>query len=214
MKIITVINAHGQASDAFKMNEKYWKQQDGDRLVICPENDPIEGAIQCGYAQHNGHESWKRFQVIIRELQTWEWDWCIMHEYDSICLNTSLPEYPGFYGNVWMNKEGAKFMAQRYANPPWTFDRGTFDMIIMRTSVYRRSVFENGEADRYWSALAMLSGVPILDYTPKGFSRGTIAEADIVDLRKSIHEGAYAIHGVKHPWVLSEIDRFVLEQTR
>lgn len=213
MNLITVVNAHGQGYPSYARHIAYWVKcaRDGEMLTVCPVDDPIENAaIVEGFAQHNGRESWKRFQRIFKELEARSWDWCVMHEFDSFCLDARLPEHRGFYGNVFLNKEMPKFMAPRYANPPWTFDRMTFTRMKATADRYQ-GLYENGEADRYFSALAMLSGAPILDYEPKGFSRGTIAESDMSELRKAIHEGAYAIHGVKSAWALQEVERFKAE---
>lgn len=210
MNTITVVSAHGQGIAAFERHLKYWK---GDVLVVSPTDDPVEfpdgDVIKCGLAQHNGRESWKRFQIIISYLQNDTWDWCVMHEYDSFCLDPKLPEHPGFYGNLWENRESPKYMAPRYANPPWTFDRESFLRMAAVAARYP-GIYENGEADRYWSALAFIAGVPILPYDPPGFSRGLIDEKKktIQALRKAIYAGAYAIHGVKSKWALAAVEEF------
>lgn len=214
MKTIAVISAHGQSLAAFKRHQKFWAHHD-DVMVVSPENDPLLPIqfptwknVGVGMAEHNGRESIKRFQWIMGHLQDrTDWDWCVMHEYDSFFLEHRLPEYPGFYGVLWQNKESPGYMAPIYANPPWTFDR---DSLLQMTAVAERykGIFENGEADRYWSALAYLSRVPILPYGPPGFSRGTIGPKDIPALRGAIYGGAYAIHGVKQEWVLKAVEQF------
>lgn len=213
MRTITVISAHGQGIAAFKRHAKFWQHYD-QKIIVSPENDelpwqewPAWHRFTCGNAEHNGRESWKRFQSIMSALKSTVWDWCVMHEYDSFCLDPKLPEHPGFYGVLWENKESPKFMASRYANPPWTFDRESFVRMASIAETYP-GIYENGEADRYWSALAQMASVPILAYDPPGFSRGTIDERSIKALRKAIHGGAYAIHGVKSEWALRAVEEF------
>lgn len=218
MNTITVVSAHGQGMAAYQRHFQYW-DADGTGnglIVISPENDPVlcTQGYRCetvwhGKAEHNGRESWKRFQRIIESLKDRNWDWCVMHEYDSFCLDPKLPEHPGFYGNLWENRESPKYMAPRYANPPWTFDHDSFDKMAAVAAKYP-GIYENGEADRYWSALAFMANVPILPYDPPGFSRGLIDEKKktIQALRKAIYAGAYAIHGVKSKWALAAVEEF------
>lgn len=212
--------AHGNGIAAFRRHEKYWKGHLTDTLIVCPENDPVdvEGTVlKVGSAMHNGRGSIERIKAVFSHLYNGDhWDKCIIYEYDSFCLNArewNVAKFKGFYGNVKKNKESPRMMAPRYANPPWTFDGDTFRKMAQVMGNYP-DLYEDGEADRYLSALAMLANVPIFDYSPKGFSRGTIntKKSDIEDMKRAIYCGATMIHGVKQEWVLRAAEQFYDEK--
>lgn len=216
MKNLVVVMAHGNGIAAFRRHEGYWKKHHEKILVVCPENDPVESSyetVKVGEAMHNGRGSIERIKYLFSWLHDTDcWDKCIIYEYDSFCLDPikwNERRFRGFYGNVKKNKESPRMMAPRYANPPWTFDGDSFRKMAQVMGNYP-DLYEDGEADRYLSALAMLANVPIFDYSPKGFSRGTIntKKSDIEDMKTAIYCGATMIHGVKQEWVLRAAEQF------
>lgn len=205
-----VVIAHGQGIAAFNRHRKYWETFKAPILVVDPVNDPVDTdlpRLTIGNAEHNGHQSIIRLKALFEVLHQKPWEHCFIYEYDSFSLCPSMPGTSGLFGNLYANKESPKFTAPIYANPPWFFDRESFE--AMRNVATTFPVFEHGEADRWISALAYLAGVPLFDYDSKGFSRGTINEKDIAKLRKVIKEDrCIHIHGVKQKWVLAAIEQF------
>ncbi len=203
--------AHGQGIAAFNRHRKYWEAFKAPILVVDPVNDPVDTDLErltVANAEHNGHQSIVRLKALFDVLHYKTWDHCFIYEYDSFSLCSSMPGTTGFYGNLYANKESPKFTAPIYANPPWFFDRASFEGMRHYATTFP-ALFEQGEADRWLSALAYLCGIPIFDYTPKGFSRGTIDETHISKLRTAIkEEKCVHIHGVKQKWVLAAVEQF------
>lgn len=214
MNLQVVIIAHGNGIAAFSRHEKFWLAHKAPILVCCPEDDPIESGhetIRSGLAQHSGPDSISRLRFLFGVLAEKKWDKCLIYEYDSFSLEPKIPDGNGLFGNVFNNAEAPKFMAPRYVNPPWCVDRGSFNLMNSKAIDYP-SIYEVGESDRWVSALAFLSGVPILDYDPPGFSSGTIESKHFPNLEHAIKKlGAIHIHGVKQEWVLRAIQQFYQE---
>lgn len=72
-------------------------------------------------------------------------------------------------------------------------------------------VFEEGFADRWLAAIAMLANVPMFDHEPPGFTRGTIGAQDFKDLDDAIMWGSNAIHGVKDSEALDFVQKSYAE---
>jgi hypothetical protein len=214
MSLQVVVIAHGNGIAAFKRHEKYWLAHRAPVLVLCPEDDPIDcqDCLAVGKATRAGMDSIYRLNALFRSLDCRSWERCVIYEYDSFSLDGKLPEGRGFWGNIKPNMESPKMMAARYANPPWCFDRESFD--AMNEVRKQFDLYEEGEADRWLSAHAELAGIPILNYSPNGFSRGTISQQkkDINKLRVAIYQGATMIHGIKQEWVLRAAEQFYDER--
>lgn len=211
MSFQIVVITHENGVAAFKRHEKFWKSFGAPILVVTHEGDCSKyehETVRIGKAQRAGTNSIYRLNKLFSILSKRSWNHCIIYEYDSFSLVPEIPGNPGLYGIVFENKESPKFMSPRYANPPWCFDRNTFLRLHLKSQEYP-NLFECGEADRWISALAFLAGVPVFDYSPCGFSRGTISSADIPDLMKSVKEQkAIHFHGIKQDWVLRAIEQF------
>jgi hypothetical protein len=206
-----VIIAHGNGIAAFRRHEKFWKALEAPILVVAPEDDPVETShekLTFGLAQRNGRDSIKRLHALFDWLSVREWERCVIYEYDSFSLLPTLPTGGGLHGIVFHNNESPKFMSPRYVNPPWCFDRAAFYALHAKAKAYP-TLYEQGEADRWISALAFLAGVPLFDYEPKGFSRGMITSGDVGGLTHAIKElHAIHFHGCKQEWVLRAIEQF------
>lgn len=219
-----VIIAHGNGRAAFERHREFWTGfgLENQPVVVQPETDRLMETgcydnrfvvLTLGQAQHNGPDSIRRLRYLFDVLGDRMWNRCIIHEYDSISLQPMLPTGVGLFGNLKVNKEMPKFMAPIYANPPWCFSRSTFELMHAKAKQCD-NLMEDGEADRWLSALAYLSGVPLFDYEPAGFSRGTIGWEDIPALREAIYKGALHIHGIKQKWVLAAAEQFYDERPK
>ena len=212
MNIQVVIIAHGNAIAVFKQHEKFWLAHKAPLLVICPDNDPLESAhetLKLFKADHSGVNAAARLKQMLHELDKRSWETCVIYEYDSFILDAKLPAQNGFHGILMENLEvpRSRFIAPTYGNPPWTFDRHSFDLMLAKAIEFPEAT-EEGYADRYLSALAFLAGVPIMDYHPPGFTRGTITKRDLGQVRAAIYDKATAFHGIKQDWILRAVEQF------
>lgn len=214
MNLQVVIMAHGNGVAAFRRHEKYWLAHKAPILVCCPENDQVETVhekLVIGKAEHGGAQAALRLQWLMSDLSRRQWGRCIIYEYDSFLLTPKLPEHRGFYGICFANAESPKYSAPIYANPPWYFDRDSFDGMKAKGDDYPGFV-EGGYADRYFSGLAYLAGIPVSDYSPPGYSRGIIDGGVLIEAERAIKQNhCYAFHGIKQEWVLRAIEQFYEE---
>lgn len=198
-----VVIAHGARQDVFDRHLKFW--QHGPILVVTPENDPVKTDLQTlvfGKAQQAGDEARLRILLMLSRLMVTPATQYAIFEDDSICLSPKLPmicDSPGLYGNTFGNVE--RFVSPRYANPPLMMKRETLELIYAASKRYL-NVTEEGHFDRLFAAWAFLSNVPILDYTPPGYSRATIIDKQFGEMAGAIIAGATMIHGIKYPHCL------------
>lgn len=215
---VTII-AHGNGLAAFRRHKPLWAAHDAATLVVVPEDDPIDQSespwpvIHVAKAQHNGPESKIRLQWILEYLASLELPRYVIYEYDSFCLSPKIHLQRGFAGNVKANKYPERFLAPRYANPPWVLDYGSL-VAMLKASRRWPDLVEEGEADRYLSALAWLGNVPVLPHAPPGYSDGCITEYEITYLRKAIYGGSTMIHGIKQEWTWRAALQFYDEKPR
>lgn len=207
------ILAHGKASDVFRRHIPLWKAHNSDDiLVFCPEDDRIEQSISpwpvssFGKSEHNGREQWKRLRFWLQHLSLLDFSHFLIYEYDSFCLKSAAPSPSprGLIGNLALNLDPVRFISSRYALPPWLIDQASLRR-MQEASDYWPDIFEEGEPDRYFSALADLAAVPILPHRPAGYAEGTIKPEHFPALKQAIQAGATMIHGVKHHWSLATV---------
>jgi hypothetical protein len=210
MSLLVVIIAHEHGIAAFRRHEKFWLAHKAPLLVVAPEGDDLKTrheVLAVRGAQQHGTETVQRLHILFDSLAKRSWSQCMIYEYDSFSLDGALPAGRGFYGVICRNDESPKFMAPRYANPPWCFDRMSFDEMNQKRLAFP-ALYEDGEGDRWLSALAFLANIPILHYNPSGFTRGTIQSQDLPEIEKAIYKGTRMIHGVKFEWLLGAIEQF------
>lgn len=209
MSLSLTVIAHGAAEDVFWRHVPYWHKVKADyRLVIAPFDDPIKSCPwpqnKVGTSAHSGREADKRMRWLMQYLFGISADYHLVFEYDSIPLKPHFALTNGFVGNLQPNHEPTRFIAPRYANPPWMIDRGSLQHMGRIMQAYQ-DVYEEGFADRYLSALAFLASVPILPHSPPGYTQGTInpRNAQHMDqMRAAIKAGGVMIHGIKSEEVL------------
>jgi hypothetical protein len=113
----------------------------------------------------------------------------------------------GLFGNIVENVATGRFLAPRYANPPWLIDVRSLG-VMAGTAKESPALYEEGEADRYLSALAQLAGVPILPFDPADYSQAHLEAKHLHELRTVIHQGGTMVHGVKDGWMLAAARQF------
>ena len=219
MSAFLIIIAHGNALETFRRHRSLWKDHPHEGgVVIVPENDSIDQnesqwpVVRIGKAEHNGTESLKRLRWLLNLHETQNQEHFVIYEYDSFCLFPDFRYQLGLCGNLYANQKPERFLAPRYANPPWIIDNRSL-ALMDATSKRWPDIVEEGEADRYLSAVAYLSNVPVLNHAPPGFSEAHIEENQIPSMRSAIHSGATMIHGVKQRWVYEAALQFFDQRT-
>ena len=206
--LTVVVMAHGAAQRIFDRHMAFWESHGAPILVICPENDTVKTRhtrYSSRKAQHHGPEAHLRNRSTLQILSTIDSEFFLIFEYDSFCLNPTPNLQRGLSGVVFKDRDRARWMASRYATPPWMVDRLSLAAMESVAEEYP-ALTEEGFADRYFSALADLNGIPILHHSPPGFSRTTITSQDLSLLKSAIESGSSMIHGVKDSWVLHYIE--------
>jgi hypothetical protein len=202
------ILAHGKAAEVFNRHISLWTRlKPHIAFVISPFNDPLLNCpwpqARVGQAGHACDGSILRLMTMLQRLANIDTDYHIICEYDSFLLEPPVFRH-GLTGTVFANRS-ERFSAPRYVNPPWMIDHQS-TLRMRETAMQLPDLYEGGFADRYLSALAMISGVPILDWMPPGFSRATIkTPSELRLMRNAIKFGhARTIHGIKHKTTLDE----------
>lgn len=210
MKLLNIIIAHGKVEGVFRQHLALWKRHGGELLVVCPKDDPVEfGNRLClSCSEGAGDTAHVRLAATIEHAALSKAEFVAFFEYDSIYLDALLPLEKGFFCNVMPNMEGERFLTTRYANFPWIIDRESLNRMAVVARDYPKMT-EHGHNDRWMAALAMLANVPLMNFTPKGFSAGTIDEDNFKQLQAALEQGARALHGIKHQWVLD----YAMEKT-
>lgn len=199
MKVAII--AHGSAQQTFDRHLKYWEALDPRLSVYCPADDAVNTShtrILSGNRGRATGDSIKRLRKILKDFLETEEKFLVIFEYDSICLEPEWLQVDEgiLYGNAMMNLD-PRFIAPRYLNPPWMMSRDVAFALDSAADRYP-SIFETGEVDRWISAMAHLAGVPMLDFSPRGFTRGTIGHEHLPEMFAAIYDGASMIHGLKH----------------
>ena len=208
---LITIHAHRDGQAAFERNLAHWEMLGYDILILCPEDAPVETkheVISCAKAEHHGWGSKERMVFWMEKVKRRNYNHFLLAEYDCLFLGDKLPEFGrGFYGILFHNAESPKYMADRYANPPWIIDSTSLNAMHNKAWEFP-AVWEMGHQDRYLSAIAQLAGIPILPYDPPGFSRGTVGTEDLGQLCAAIICGTEMIHGIKDEFIYQKAVEF------
>lgn len=199
--------AHGAALDTFRRHVPLWlEHRAAAGLVVCPANDPIPQEASpwpvhpVGLSEHNGFEALKRLRWLVETLATKDASHHVIFEYDSICLVPMIARRRGFFGHCRLSMD-PRFLAPRYANQPFIIDRESLRFMRAQISAWPE-LFEQGECDRYFAALAFLAGVPLFPHSPPSYCRATLTKQHIELMGRAIHEGAVYLHGIKDAEIL------------
>lgn len=211
MSMSVTILAHQDAQDVFHRHYPFWRAVTAESyMVIVPSQQTISArhfaCVALGQAGHACYGSIERLRFMLHHFAC---DPAKTHhfvcEYDAIPIGTAVRESQGLTGIVMANTEPQRFMAPRYVTPPWLIDHQSAVRMSKAAQDYPE-IYEEGFADRYLSALAMIAGVPILPFQAHGFSRNTILFPEHREqLAAAIKQGARMFHGIKSDAVLSFI---------
>jgi hypothetical protein len=210
MNPLIIVEAHGAEQATFDRHLPLWEAHKHDIVVFCPEDDPVKTlhpTNPCFKAAHHGEQAWLRRREILRccgndRLH----DWFIFFEYDSFCLDPIIQFLPGLRGNIGINYDPDRFMAQRYPVPPWTMDVNAVE-VLWGTALYYPLLIEEGQHDRMIGAYAHFGNLPVFWHDPKGFGMNTILPEHYEGLKAVLKAGGTMIHGCK----TEECLKFIME---
>lgn len=233
-EVLVTVMAHGvyAAQSAFERHLPFWRSLGYPMQVVTPEDCPVETGLtrlMIGKASHHGVQANGRFREMLRLLSLTDYEWFVIHEYDSINLCREIPETifktPGLWANVFGNDD-PHFKAKQYFHPPLIMDMGTLKALVkavdMKSSTHRITPHldplpsegrgnglsdgaEGGFWDRWLGVAAELAGVRVNAYGPMGYSKNTIEEGDWTEARRAVERGAMFLHGVKTEETLEAI---------
>lgn len=212
MKTLISIMAHAEAEDVFWRHFGFWhahKKQGADLLFWMPEDNafkvPGEELMVSGKREHDGLESIKRFYTIFEHMAKLEgYDQYALFEYDSFVLG-DLPivsDRTFVLGNKFTENSSA-WKSKQFMHPPIFIGSAAIKPLVhqMGRTSFRE---ESGMWDRWFGLVCdrakittqSLFATSIFD-SSLGFSRNTVEDDDLPDLRRAILHGATCIHGIK-----------------
>jgi hypothetical protein len=219
----TLVVLHCYAGDEAQVRSmlNIWTHHDLPLLVLSPENAPVTIDHPLVMNATAGEAGWKGPHTIKRQIAHWKLaaetgrSWYLLHDSDSVCLSTDIPEYlysdPNiFWSNVLCHEDQHQDSDQPNFNPPYFLSR---DLLLRLIAVAEDlepgdgflEPHDWGQAiDGFYTYLIRF----VLDAYWASFPDGATTwppwKADL--LRDALH-GKRLIHGVKDAGRLEEIRR-------
>jgi hypothetical protein len=154
-----------------------------------------------------------------------EWDRCLLHEYDSLCLRPlALEQMPPGFWCIRIHDLICKDSKYRtYPHPPFIFDRTTFTQVWAamhdRELMDARGAGEMAYTDHWFARMLSKAGIPLgdlgalavdpwvapVDHVRRqtNTSRSQVMQA----LHQRVRAGALVIHGMKRASELQQAER-------
>lgn len=205
---VVIVLAHHGVEDTVLRHFPLWQAHGYPVWLVSPTDAPL--TIEAGDRQLKVGRSGKidpvtcdRIMAVFDEFMQSKHNRLAMFEYDSFCLQKELSIGTGLSGILHLNSDPMRFMAPRYVQAPWLLNRLSVQRMI---STYRTftNIKEEGSADRFLSALAHVSGVPIFNSNGVGYD--TVVPDNIIHLAAHIIRGGIThIHGIKDEWALKMV---------
>ena len=167
--------------------------------VCCPANDLLQSKypiIANGESSYIGPKSVERMRLHLKSILKTGHDFALVCEADSFPLTKEINWTNGLQGIVHYNLEYIRFMALRFALPPWIIDRESIERLVEVTERYP-DIQEEGYDDRLLAAWAMHANIPILGYKPRGFAKDLLTPSDFGEIYQAYSEGVRFFHGIK-----------------
>lgn len=197
---LCIVLGFGKQQATFDRHLPLWTRHGFDMLIGCPSDDPLDGrgfpVRFTGQSSYAGDKSVERLKNVLRAVAGGGFLNAIIFEYDSICLIDKPEIKAGFHGIFEANEDRWNYVAPCYLNAPWTIDAESAWKMLETAESYP-DLTEGGQDDRYLSALAWFSGVPLIGHKEGGFARNTIASADWPLMIDKVQQGAKWVHGIK-----------------
>lgn len=212
-----VVFAHDDYQAMFDMNLPFWEAHGFQILVVCPKGRPVETrhhVEEFGKIGSHGPQMVERhlkaMQAVMEFRHTSHY---VFFECDALCITKELPLKNGLWGITFRNIHNGYGMFQedwitwQYLNFPWVIDHDSLTKFVDVALRYP-DVIEGGFVDRWVAAIAQAAGVPMVRFSPRGFSRSKINLEDpeeMEELRRVVQSGGTMFHGVKNRPELNRI---------
>lgn len=193
-------------------------------LVLSPEDAPVHiDGVMCrsaGKRAYIGQDSLDRQRAHLELLFEYEWEWVLLHDSDSVCLEPMLPDYlhqPDALGRqcLWYNptptirfleevgQPGFEGYPEVY-QPPLFTSRAALERMLAVSDKAMESLPEFAKLiDWYFVAMAREAGITARAL-PDGISRPIWSEYELARTYAMVRtRGFTMIHSVKTPQVLS-----------
>lgn len=216
MKTLLTIMAHAEAQATFDRHLPYWQlQSEKDYIMaMCPQDSVVRtdlSVLAIGGKCHHGPASIMRFRKLLHFLTKTNFDWHIIHEYDSISLpHPSIVNYVKpdshfltIYSNLF-TADQPEFKGHHFLHPPLSMSVEVLREIVNQ-SAFVPDEAEQGFWDRWLGYVCELAGVNMKGYGDAGFSRNTIEPHDMAAAVAARKAGAVMFHGVKSEQVLKAL---------
>lgn len=205
-------HAEPAAEDTFNRHLVFWRRLGHDISVMCPSDSQVKTGLPVmpiGTRCHNGPEANRRFRNLLEILAMTDYERYVIFEYDSICLSPTLPneiDGRGLWCNLFGEDQPAArgFLGSHFTHPPLVMDKETLrDIVRAGTDVPDEA--ERGFWDRWLGLVCERGCIPMRGYARLGFSKNTIAEAELPEAVQAVRGGAVMIHGIKSENVLNKL---------
>lgn len=208
MKARIIIFAHGAYQSMFDMNLPFWESHSFPILVVCPIGHPIKSThqvVELGGIGSSGPQMIERHIKAMIHSALEHSDYYVFFECDSLCISKELPLKSGLWGNTFRSVDPdyghhqEKWITWQYLNFPWIIDHASMCRIIC-TSLMFPEMQEGGFVDRWIAALAQCAGVPMIRFSPRGFTRSVIDfnnPENASEIEAVIKAGGTMFHGIK-----------------
>lgn len=199
-------------------------------IILSPSNAPItevsDSRVHClwmGDAGWAGPQTLVRHRLFLQAMLSFDFQWYLMHDSDSVCLSPELPEY--LYAEkrmAWSNEvrdlnTGTSYLEKIAVQPPYFFSREVLAALLVAAenppvSYYGELTGDpipTGCIDHYHWQLTAGSGTPHFNFH-SGASWETTSDVGLTEMSRMVREhGTVLIHQVKSAYAL---DRLLAER--
>ena len=195
-----------------QMNLPHWRKHGFPVVVTSPEDSRcVVPGVDCvfhGLNDYTGIRSLNRWRLMLGWMAQQPFDYFMMHEADSICLNTDIPRYCYRQGVLFSNEmpDNAVPPTQAfYSLAPWFMSKS---VIVRMLEVSKtRPDRPPYHGDRWVGQMVEQGAIAHQKFEP-GIGCGTLSfsrPAELEQVCSAIRAGACMIHGIKTPDVLEHI---------
>lgn len=229
-----LVAVSGYSGDKFQLenNISLYTHHGATVLILSPADAPItEVSDPRVHCQWIGEKGWAGPQTLVRHklflerLLTFDKEWFLFHDADSVCLSPTLPQYLFRERASWSNEvadlnTGTSYLRKIACQPPYFFHREVLTAIhrVAESKTWPTSYY--GEItgdpivteciDHFHMQLAAGSSYPMKSF-PDGCSWETTSEHGLNTMIEHVRMGKILVHQVKHEHVR---DRLVSEHAR
>lgn len=214
MKTLTLVMAHAEAQQTVERHTPIWLSEGSTLMFTCPQDSMIRHylpVVGIGRRCHHGPDSIWRFRHILEFMLQTNFDWYILHEYDSLILE-SVPGILTFTSEDKLHErlfcnlftaDQPQFKGHFFTHPPLSMSRKVLERIVAQFE-RMSDTDEQSFWDRYLGYLCERFQIEMKNYL-NGFARNTIEPHDLSAAAEARKAGACFFHGVKGEAALKAI---------